>query len=314
MPLLNPRVLAALLLVTGCEQESTPPATETDSRAEAPRTKASDAEVRAAALAPYSAMKLAAAQFARDNFQGYEPSFETDDSTGEELLHYAVEDCQEPFENAELAENVETKTLELERLARRIAKHEFQLSQVYDRRVFEEPLRVYEQRVLKLIDIAPPRPRENDSYDTDEQGKYLNARVQAWVDHEELGWDALRELTKDMEKRRLRFQPSAAAIRLGGGCGAGEMPYLVQTDPKGGRVWLATKFSFDLCGARQLDQWSVEKCRWTEVDPNQEVYLSGRYVYQSRWPNGKKGRGIRVFSGFYNADGQTPSVVKIRAP
>jgi hypothetical protein len=120
----------------------------------------------------------------------------------------------------------------------------------------------------------------------------------------------LRALAGALEQQRASVQPAAPPIAFGGDCGAGETPFIVTTDPAGGRVWLTTKFSFDLCGVRRRDPWDVGQCRWTELSPSQESYLSGRYVYQASWPDGASGRGVRAFDGAGIGDGA--EIVRIR--
>ena len=62
-------------------------------------------------------------------------------------------------------------------------------------------------------------------------------------------------------------------------------------------MWVATKFSFDLCRARKQDPWNTGVCRWTELSPTEPSYLSGRYAYQVRWRGGPQRRGLRSFDG-----------------
>ena len=247
----------------------------------------------------YAEMKAAAKIFAAENFGAFvrEPMY--DDTTGEERVHYQVEDCQAPFENVELAELLETDYWR-ELLAREIAKHDHYLSQLYGRQVFEEPLRAYEQAALKRIDAMPAPPANKDDFDSPESQKY-----QAW----EAGqWELKTGLANAIEERRKRLEPGAIPTGPGGGCGAGEQPYLVKTDPPGGRVWLTTKFSFDLCRAKRLDQWDLKSCRWTELAPDDVEYLSGRYVYQAQWGGGQSKRGIRMFDGGGDGSGETATV------
>ena len=283
---------AAAILLAGCEERASMPP--------APRPEPAPAPAEASSTEPayypsgYGQMKEAAAQFARDNFGGFGQAFRATPGLEGRPFPYHLEDCGEPFENVELAAYPDAREQERESLARRVAKHEFQLGQVYDRALFEEPLRDYERQMLAWIEDSPATRPETSGFDVEENRP------------EQL----LRGLARALEERRLRVEPTAAPIAYGGDCGAGEQPYIVQSDPDGGRIWLTTKFSFDLCGVRRRDQWDVNQCRWTELGPDQEAYLSGRYVYQASWPGGERGRGVRTFDGQVAREG--PEVVRIR--
>jgi hypothetical protein len=231
--------------------------------------------------AGYSEMKAAAAIFAKENFG----------MPGEGV--HAIEDCQEPFENEEIDPAGDRKTLELEALARRVAKQEHFLSQLYPSEVYEQPLSDYERAALELALEMPPPPDYSDPN---------RAENPAYDEWESKGWKLKERLANAIEERRRRLAPKARATIVGGECGAGEQPFIVKTNPADGRVWLTTKFSFDLCRARKLDPWNVEACRWTELSPEKESYLSGRYVYLAQWPGGGQRRGVRAFDGAMGED------------
>lgn len=253
----------------------------------------------------YAEMKDAAAIFAKENFGKYEPIEQSDDS-GSYGRFYDVEDCQGPYENAEIDAGGDPRALELEAYAREIAKHRHYLSQLYQPAVFEEPLRNYERGLIEHLATMPPFPEGENDTESPEYKKYSE-----WSD---AYWTLKRQFAEEMENRRKRLQPDSLRIDLDGGCGAGEVAYLVRTDPVEGRLWMTTKFSFDLCKARKVDPWNTEACRWTEISPSEPVFLSGRYVYQAKWPGGAQRRAVRAFDGFLDPEKGDAIDVVIRAP
>lgn len=243
--------------------------------------------------AGYAEMKQAAAIFAKENFGPFKREKTIDDATGKEGIFYEVEDCQEPFESTEINTGGDPTQLALEALAREIAKREHYLSELYSPAVYQEPLRDYERKSIKHLSKAPPPPKGDDVESPEYQ------RYSEWASQ---GEKLMEALAVELEKRRQRLEPNSIPVSVGGGCGAGEVAYLVKTEPADGRLWITTKFSFDLCRARKLDPWNTGACRWTELSPTEPAYLSGRYVYQARWRNGKRQSGIRSFDGLLDAE------------
>jgi hypothetical protein len=237
----------------------------------------------------YAEMKAAATIFARENFGSPEGDV------------YSVEDCAEGYENAEIDDVSDAKMLNLEALARRVAKHEHYLSQLFPESVYEEPLQEYERAAIALISKMPSPPVYDDG-----QGFVSSQDYDKW---EERDWQLKEQLAAALEQRRQRLAPAAAKVAIGGECGAGEQPYIVKTQPVDGRLWMTTKFSFDLCRARKQDPWDLTSCRWTELAPDKEAYLSGRYVYLAKWRNGAARRGVRAFDGAMNAEGPVQVVI-----
>lgn len=90
-----------------------------------------------------------------------------------------------------------------------------------------------------------------------------------------------------MELRRQTLQPELPPIISEGGCGAFETPFLVRADPPGGRIWLTTRFTFQTCQALGKSAWDTSQCRWTEVQPDRPMELSGTYMVQAKWPDGR---------------------------
>lgn len=127
------------------------------------------------------------------------------------------------------------------------------------------------------------------------------------------GQEGYARLAAALDRKRATLQPDLPPIRAEGGCGAAETPIIVKSRPTGGRVWLITKFAFDLCRARRLDAWDRIACdRWSEVGPDRAVQLSGNYVYQAEWPGGRRARGTRRIDPVAGEDdGDTPQIITV---
>jgi hypothetical protein len=155
----------------------------------------------------------------------------------------------------------------------------------YREQVFAAPLEAYERG--RLASIA----REEAS---DPDGPSPSAR-----------------LASEIDANRTRLQPGLPRVVADGGCGGGEAPVIVKSEPAGGRVWLITEFSFLYCRASKLDPWDREKCRhWREADDDNPLYLSGTYVYQVRWPQGIAGRGRKSMD--YAKENGEAMVLKVK--
>ena len=76
---------------------------------------------------------------------------------------------------------------------------------------------------------------------------------------------------------------------------------VVRTSPPGAEVLLISGFSFKVCTRRQPDPWDRFACKWNEVETGIGRPLSGRYVYQVRWPDGTLRKGSREIIPDYEA-------------
>lgn len=65
------------------------------------------------------------------------------------------------------------------------------------------------------------------------------------------------------------------------------------TMPKAGAIWMIDAFAFKVCQRRKVDAWDRFACRWNEVETGAGKRLSGRYIYQVRWPDGVVRKGTR---------------------
>lgn len=65
------------------------------------------------------------------------------------------------------------------------------------------------------------------------------------------------------------------------------------TSPPNAEVWLVSAFAFRVCQRKNADPWDRMGCRWTEVQTGANKPLSGRFIYQVRWPDGTVRKGVR---------------------
>ena len=114
-----------------------------------------------------------------------------------------------------------------------------------------------------------------------------------------------------VEANRKRLAPKLPMIVSEGGCGAGEgAPVIVRTSPPGGEVLLANAFTFKVCTRKKVDPWDRFACKWNEIETGIEKQLSGRYVYQVKWPDGTVRKGTReIIAG---PDGDPASTVTFK--
>jgi hypothetical protein len=123
--------------------------------------------------------------------------------------------------------------------------------------------------------------------------------------------DPYSALANGLEANRLRLAPKLPKIVVEGGCGAGEgAPIIVKTSPPGGEVLLVNAFAFKVCTRKTPDPWDRFKCKWNEIETGVEKPLSGRYVYQVKWPDGAVRKGTRdIIAG---EDGEPAAIVTFK--
>ena len=106
--------------------------------------------------------------------------------------------------------------------------------------------------------------------------------------------DPYQQLAKAVEANRERLAPRLPKVLADGGCGAGEgSAVIVRTSPPQGEVLLINAFAFKVCTRKKPDPWDRFACKWNEVETGVEKRLSGRYVYQVKWPDGTVRKGTR---------------------
>lgn len=222
-----------------------------------------------------------------------EPGLDGIEDDGRPPSIFDVIDCAEGYHSVEprdLSPDEENR----ERLARRSVMLERDLRVVgYDAATISDPMREYQLRMLALIadSKVPPEPTLPDYYDAHFIGD----------ENRGPGERSMRELAHlalALDESRQRLQPDLPPVEARGECGAGEQPFLIRSEPAGAKVWIATRFAYSLCNARHIDGWDRVRCpRWSEMDPAVPAALSGTYMYQARWPDGRQVRGTRTLDG-----------------
>ena len=172
--------------------------------------------------------------------------------------------------------------------------------------VYAEPLAAFErarvEAAAKLserevrIAAGVEMPAEDEPY-PDDVGDYEDSAEYKFV--------------QAVEANRKRLAPKLPAVTLEGGCGAGDgAPVIVKTSPPGGEVLLVNAFAFKVCTRKKTDPWDRFACKWNEIETGVEKQLSGRYVYQVKWPDGVVRKGTReIIAG---PDGDPASTVTFR--
>lgn len=106
-----------------------------------------------------------------------------------------------------------------------------------------------------------------------------------------------REPVADLNARLFQLYKSGGArdilvvIDLSDGCGAGEMPVKLVSDPPYKSLRIIPEFYFTVCGKRGPDAWSSQQCRWWEDVLQEVTMVSGTYYYVATWPDGTEKRG-----------------------
>lgn len=137
------------------------------------------------------------------------------------------------------------------------------------------------------------------------------AATSAASDDYEIEKDAYALLAEAVEANRMRFAPKLPKVLADGGCGAGEGgPVIVKTVPPEGEVLLINAFAFKVCTRKQPNPWDRFACKWNEVETGVEKQLSGRYVYQVKWPDGSVRKGTREITPEYEDDTATTVTFK----
>jgi hypothetical protein len=261
---------AAALLLAACSADAPGPASDTSE----PQAVPTEATIASPWPADYAAMRTAAAGWAAD-----ELATEAQAATryeGPAPDSFDLVSCAEP--DAEPAEQ-DRRTELMARLAHQAVLAEARLKAAgYSADVWADALETQQRAALDLVATEPPPSNSEGDMALFEKLMGLQAQAAA-----------------TMELRRQALQPELPPIIGEGGCGAFETPFLVRADPPGGRIWLTTRFTFQTCQALGKSAWDTAQCRWTEVQPDQPSFLSGTYMVQARWPDGRTLRSSQRF-------------------
>jgi hypothetical protein len=264
---------ACLLAACSAGTPADAPAADTSEPAETP------AETGNATPWPadYAAMRTAAAGWAADELAAEaEVMARTTPVEMQAEQPFDLFSCAAP--DAELAD-VDPRTRQLSDLAHKSVLMEARLKAAgYSGDVWAEALEALQRESLKLLD-GPVPAWGAPGHDKLEEGLT----------------GLLNQAAATMELRRQTLQPEQPSIILEGGCGAFETPFLVRADPPGGRIWVTTRFTFQTCQALGKSAWDTGQCRWTEVQPDRPSYLSGTYMVQAKWPDGRTLRSSQRF-------------------
>lgn len=225
----------------------------------------------------YLAMKTAAA-VTSVSYGNLQPDERSTDNVAL-YSSYSLFDCAET-DDAE--PNPKWRADPLEELAKRVVGFANGLKSAgYSAQLYEAPVAEYERRQLSILakgTASTPEPELTPS----------EWRPETRADRE------LQHLVELLERRRVQLEPEMPHIEGETGCGGGETPYQFRSIPAQASIWVASSFSFALCAARKVDPWNHEACdRWTEVGDGRARFLSGRFKYDARWPDGRIARGVR---------------------
>jgi hypothetical protein len=277
---------ACLLAACSADTPSATPAADT-SEPEAP----ADSTSATAWPADYAAMRTAAAGWAADQVEAEQKSaaqYSGPAPDAFDLFSCAAPD-NEPGE-------VDARTKELAQLAHEAVLSEARLKAAgYSPDIWSDALQAEERAALELLSGPVP------DWGTPEHNALIDRRT------------GLRnQSAATMELRRQALQPELPPIISEGGCGAFETPFLVRADPPDGRVWVTTRFTFQTCQALGKSAWDVDQCRWTEVQQDRPAELSGTYMVQARWPDGRTLRSSQRFQPDPNLESEEAVPVTIR--
>lgn len=201
------------------------------------------------------------------------------------LPSYDVTDCSaerlQPADVDPVTARYGDVALELSRLRSELERLK------YPAAVYAEPLLVYEQ--ARLVALAPGAMPESDVSESGNRAE----------------WDASTAFVNAIEVNRQRLAPKLPKL-IAGGCPrydpSGGPRIIVKTVPPAGTVWLVNAFAFKVCLRQKPDPWDRMACKWNEIETGVESQLSGRYVYQVRWPDGTVRKGTREVVPDYRSE------------
>lgn len=250
----------------------------------------------------YDVRIAAEAQVAEHPRAAKDMVFDWDDGNGK---RYDIIDCSAEYytDSAEydaVTLRYVTDAVDISRIRSELERLGFPLA------VYAEPLAAFErarvEAAAKLserevrIAAGVEMPAEDEPY-PDDVGDYEDSAESKFV--------------AAIEANRKRLAPKLPTVTLEGGCGAGDgAPVIVKTSPPGGEVLLVNAFAFKVCTRKKTDPWDRFACKWNEIETGVEKQLSGRYVYQVKWPDGAVRKGTReIIAG---PDGDPASTVTFK--
>lgn len=171
--------------------------------------------------------------------------------------------------------------------------------------VYAEPLLAFEKAMIEDAKAAPEPMSEADIAAADAADAAMEADVSDAAaepaDGGGLENDPYYRLAQAVEANRARLAPKLPKVVADGGCGAGEgNPVVVRTSPPQGEVLMINAFAFKVCTRKKPDPWDRFACKWNEIETGVDQTLSGRYVYQVKWPDGTVRKGTREIVPSYD--------------
>lgn len=175
--------------------------------------------------------------------------------------------------------------------------------------VYAEPLLAFEKAMIEDAKAAPEPMSEADIAAADAAALAADAAMaadapDAAADPADGGGfenDPYYRLAQAVEANRARLAPKLPKVVADGGCGAGEgNPVIVRTSPPQGEVLMINAFAFKVCMRKKPDPWDRFACKWNEIETGVDQTLSGRYVYQVKWPDGTVRKGTREIVPSYD--------------
>ncbi|WP_447764440.1 hypothetical protein [Sphingopyxis panaciterrae] len=239
--------------------------------------------------------------------------------------YYDVIDCNAEYVSLDDTDPLTARygpvALEVARLRGEFERMKYPLA------VYAAPLLAFEKAKIEEAKTAPDPMSEAEMADSMEmEGGAGDAAVEAaaadaaaaaaaasedGAGEAEVQKDAYMILAEAVEANRQRLAPKLPKVLSDGGCGAGEgSAVIVKTLPPQGEVLLINAFAFKVCTRKKPDPWDRFACKWTEIETGVERQLSGRYVYQVKWPDGVVRKGTRDIVPNY--DDETAATVTFK--
>ena len=175
--------------------------------------------------------------------------------------------------------------------------------------VYAEPLLAFEKAMVEDAKAAPEPMSAADIAAADAAALAADAAMAADApdaaaepaDGGGFENDPYYRLAQAVEANRARLAPKLPKVVADGGCGAGEgNPVIVRTSPPKGEVLMINAFAFKVCTRKKPDPWDRFACKWNEIETGVDQTLSGRYVYQVKWPDGTVRKGTREIVPSYD--------------
>ena len=175
--------------------------------------------------------------------------------------------------------------------------------------VYAEPLLAFEKAMVEDAKAAPEPMSAADIAAADAAALAADAAMAADAsdaaaepaDGGGFENDPYYRLAQAVEANRARLAPKLPKVVADGGCGAGEgNPVIVRTSPPQCEVLMINAFAFKVCTRKKPDPWDRFACKWNEIETGVDQTLSGRYVYQVKWPDGTVRKGTREIVPSYD--------------